>query len=54
LACRRAASSTRAWTAYVVDINGKTLAVVARHLPGTSEQVRAEVQAIIDSIRIEP
>jgi hypothetical protein len=39
---------------YVVDINGKTLAVVARHLPGTSEQDLAELQAIIDSITIEP
>ena len=39
---------------YVVDINGKALAVVARHLPGTSPQDLAELQSIVDSIRIEP
>lgn len=39
---------------YVVDINGKALAVVARHLPGSSAQDLAELQAIVDSIRIEP
>jgi hypothetical protein len=39
---------------YVVDINGKALAVVARRLPGSSAQDLAELQAIVDSIRIEP
>jgi hypothetical protein len=39
---------------YVVDINGKALAVVARHMPGSSPQDLAELQAIIDSIKIEP
>ena len=39
---------------YVVDINNKTLAVVARHLPGSSLQDLAELQAIVDSIHIEP
>jgi hypothetical protein len=39
---------------YVVDINGKSLAVVARHLPGSSEQDLAELQAIVDSITIVP
>ncbi|MBA2720517.1 MAG: hypothetical protein H0U52_14940 [Chloroflexi bacterium] len=38
----------------VVDINGKTLAVVARHLPGSTRQDLAELQALVDSIRIEP
>jgi hypothetical protein len=39
---------------YVVDINGKSLAVVARHLPGSSSQDLAELQGIVDSIKIEP
>lgn len=39
---------------YVVNINGKALAVVARHLPGSSAQDMAELQAVVDSIRIEP
>ena len=39
---------------YVVDINGKSLAVVARHLPGSSAQDLAELQAIVDSIQIDP
>ena len=39
---------------YVVDINGKSLAVVARHLPGSSPQDLAELQGIVDSIKITP
>jgi hypothetical protein len=39
---------------YVVDINGKALAVVARHLPGSSQQDLGELQAIVDSIHIDP
>ena len=39
---------------YVVDINGKSLAVVARHLPGSSPQDLAELQAIVASIKITP
>ena len=39
---------------YVVYINGKALAVVARHLPGSSPQDLAELQAIVDSIKITP
>jgi hypothetical protein len=39
---------------YVVDINGKALAVVARHLPGSSAQDLAELQGIVDSIHIDP
>lgn len=39
---------------YVVDINGKALAVVARHLPGSSPGDLAELQTILDSIKIEP
>lgn len=39
---------------YVVDINGKALAVVTRYLPGSSPQDLAELQAIVDSIHIDP
>jgi hypothetical protein len=39
---------------YVIDINGKALAVVARHVPGSSPQDLAELQSIVDSIKIEP
>ncbi len=39
---------------YVVDINGKALAVVARHLPGSSPDDLAELEAILDSVRIDP
>ena len=39
---------------YVVNVNGKSLAVVARHLPGSSPQDLAELQAIVDSIQIQP
>jgi hypothetical protein len=39
---------------YVVDINGKALAVVARYLPDSSPRDRDELQAIVDSIAIEP
>lgn len=39
---------------YVVNINGNALAVVARHLPGSSTQDLAELQGIVDSIHIDP
>jgi len=39
---------------YVVDINGKSLAVVARQMPDSSPQDLAELQAIVDSIQIDP
>ncbi len=39
---------------YVININGKPLAVVARHLPGSSPQDLAELQSIVDSIQIDP
>jgi hypothetical protein len=38
----------------VVDINGKSLAVVARQHPDSSAQDLAEPQAIVDSIQIDP
>ncbi|MDQ3938605.1 MAG: hypothetical protein M3253_07990, partial [Chloroflexota bacterium] len=39
---------------YVVDVAGSRLVVVARHYPGSSAENRAELQSILDSIRIEP
>jgi hypothetical protein len=39
---------------YVVDIEGRRLAVVARHYPGSSEADKAELQSVVDSIQIEP
>ena len=39
---------------YVVDINGKSLAVVARQHPDSSAQDLAEPHAIVDSIQIDP
>jgi len=38
---------------YVVDVAGKRLAVVARHQQSSSAQDIAELQAIVDSIRID-
>ncbi len=39
---------------YVVDVAGSRLVVVARHLPGSSAENRAELQGVVDSIDIEP
>ena len=39
---------------YVVDVDGRRLVVVARHYPDSSMEDRAELQAIVDSIVIEP
>ena len=41
-------------TVYVVDVNGKRVVIVARHYPGTSATDLAELQAIVDSVQIEP
>ncbi len=38
----------------VVYVDGNRLVVVARHYPDSSPEDRAELQAIVDSIRIEP
>ena len=38
---------------YVVDVDGNTFVVVARHTAISSAQDRAELDAIVDSIRIE-
>jgi len=39
---------------YVVDVDGKRLVVVARHYPDSSDEDRAELQAVVDSIEIDP
>ncbi len=39
---------------YIVDVAGSRLVVVARHYPGSSAENRAELQAVVDSIQIEP
>ena len=38
---------------YVVDVDGNTFAVVARHTADSSAEDRAELDAIVDSIRID-
>ena len=38
----------------VVDIDGRRLVVVARHYPDSSAEDRAELQAVVDSIEIDP
>lgn len=39
---------------YILDIGGDRMVVVASHMEGSSEQDLAELQGVIDSIRIEP
>jgi hypothetical protein len=39
---------------YAVDVNGITMAVVARHYPDSTAQDREELQSILDSLQIEP
>jgi hypothetical protein len=39
---------------YGVDIAGQRMVIVARHYPGASAQNLAELQSIVDSIRITP
>lgn len=45
------AERDRVW---ILDVNGERLVIVARELPGYTDEQRAEVQGILDSIRIEP
>ncbi|MFI5262664.1 MAG: hypothetical protein ACHQZR_08950, partial [Candidatus Limnocylindrales bacterium] len=39
---------------YVVDIAGRRMVAVARYYPGSSAADKAELQAVVDSIQIEP
>ena len=41
-------------TVYVVDVNGKRMVIVARHYPGSPAADVAELQAIVDSLQIQP
>lgn len=50
--CCSAAGSTD--VVYVVDLDGNTFAVVARYTATSSAQDRAELDAIVESIRIDP
>jgi len=50
--CCNAAGNTD--VVHVVDVAGNRLVVVARHYPDSSERDKAELQAVLDSIRIEP
>ena len=50
--CCSAAGSTD--VVYVVDVDGHTFAVVARHTATSSAQDRAELDALVESIRIDP
>jgi len=50
--CCSSAGSTD--VVYVVDVDGNTFAVVARHTAASSAQDRAELDAIVASIRIDP
>jgi hypothetical protein len=36
---------------YAIDLNGHTLAMIARHYPGSSDADKAELQAIVDSVQ---
>jgi len=42
------------WRLWILDIEGDRLVVTASDFPGTSAEDRAEQQAIVDSIQIEP
>ena len=50
--CCASAGSTD--VVYAVDVEGKTFAVVARHTATSSAQDRAELDGIVESIRIDP
>jgi hypothetical protein len=39
---------------WLVDIGGQRVAIAARSYPGTSDEAKAELQGILDSIKIEP
>jgi hypothetical protein len=42
------------WRIWVVDVDGVRVVVRADSFPGTSPQVQAQLQAIVDSIQIQP
>ena len=42
------------WDVWILDVDGDRVVVLATYFPGTSADDRAEQQAIVDSIVIEP
>ena len=42
------------WHLWILDVAGTRVVVQAMDYPGTSAQRRAELEAMVDSIRIEP
>jgi hypothetical protein len=45
---------TSRWHISILDVEGRRIVLLAFDYPGTPAEDRAELQAIIDSIRIEP
>jgi hypothetical protein len=42
------------WDVWMLDVDGDRLVIIASRFPGTSAEDRAEQEAIVDSINIEP
>ncbi len=42
------------WHLWVLDVDGARVVIQAMDYPGTPEARRAELQAIVDSIKIQP
>ncbi len=49
---RGATTRARAALVYILDVGGQRTVIDAAYMPGTSEDVLAELQAIIDSIEL--
>jgi hypothetical protein len=49
-----AQGSNNLWDVWILDVEGDRIVVLGTYFPGTSAEDRAEQQAIIDSIVIEP
>jgi hypothetical protein len=45
---------SQGWHLWIVDVEGTRVVVLTNDYPGTSAEDRAELQAIVDSIQIEP
>ena len=42
------------WRIWVLDVDGVRVVVRGDSFPGTSPQIQAQLQSIVDSIQIEP
>lgn len=42
------------WRIWVLDVDGARVVVRSDSFPGTTQQVQAQMQGIVDSIQIEP